>query len=239
MRNVNALKYCLPCSGKTGKLVTRVCASAEAERERREAARKAEEQKKKERIAARRAEYAQTERGQLEAKCQEYLRLATFDGLLLGPYGKLIMYDVRLKQAKKRTYLQRKEENNADGSPKSVTYTEVTETYPRPKYTTGRAYGRHRFVITAGTDKADAWTTIIHEIAHLATPKDKGHGDQWRSVFYDAIFEVTGERPLPGTTKRQVHDNAAACMARYLARVDADQGTPVALGNEMVTVEAS
>lgn len=218
MRRNNSLRYCLPCSGKTGKLVERICPSAEAERERRAAQAKAEAEKRKERVAAKSAEYAKTERGSLEAKCAEWLGLDAFKDGLKSSRARwrsgtmLFTYQVRLAQEKLKTFLKRHEETNPDGSLKSVTYTEYTGKY-RQRESTGRAYyHRGHFVITAGSDYADALTTILHEIAHLATWDDRGHGPAWRACFADAVEEVTGVRPHSTGDKHAIHDACREVM---------------------------
>jgi hypothetical protein len=88
---------------------------------------------------------------------------------------------------------------------------------------TGHAYGSHRFVITAGSDAADARGTILHEIAHCAAGYTDGpHGDRWRSVFTEATRELTGETPTPvGRTHQSLHSAAIDCVRRWIS----DSGT--------------
>lgn len=217
MRRDNALRYCLSCTAKTGKLVQRVCPSAAAERERREAERKAAEAKIKDRAVARAAAHEQTERGQLEAKCREWLKLDAFkEGLSL--YRRTITFQVRLAGQRVRTTLQRVEETPKPGQELGdVYYEEVTTKYKRRSWSTGRAWsGRGHFCLTAGTDRADALTTILHEIAHLATPRDRGHGPAWRVCFLDAVQEVTGERPVSTGDMHDIHKKCAEVVRRWL-----------------------
>lgn len=71
---------------------------------------------------------------------------------------------------------------------------------PPPLRTSGHAWGHHRITLTAGTDRADALATLIHELAHCATGHEDGpHGDAWRSTFVAAAEELTG-RSIVGVT---------------------------------------
>lgn len=83
---------------------------------------------------------------------------------------------------------------------------------------TGHAYGNDRFVVTAGTDAADARGTILHEIAHCAAGYADGpHGDAWRSVFVEATRELTGESPsLTGRTHQDLHAAVIDCVCRWM-----------------------
>jgi hypothetical protein len=85
---------------------------------------------------------------------------------------------------------------------------------------TGHAYGNHRFVITAGSDAADARGTILHEIAHCAAGYADGpHGDAWRSVFADSVRELTGESPIAvRTTHQSLHAAAIECVRRWMEK---------------------
>lgn len=217
MRRDNALRYCLKCTAKTGKLVERVCPSAQAERERRAAERAEADAKKRDRAAAKSASYAQTERGKLEAKAREWLKLDAFKDGLAKYRHRTPTFEIRLSGERSRTWLERREEpTKPDGLPGNVTYIEKTERYARPKFSSGHAwYGQGRFVVTAGTDEGDALATILHEIAHLAA-WEHGHGPGWRSVFADAVQEVTGERPVMTGSKREAHDACGDVMRKWL-----------------------
>jgi predicted metal-dependent hydrolase len=52
----------------------------------------------------------------------------------------------------------------------------------------------NRITITIGisVDTAAISTLLLHELAHIKTPEDNGHGDRWRSVFVDAASDVHG-----------------------------------------------
>lgn len=198
MRRNNALRYCFPCSAKAGVLVERVCPSKEQERAKDAAAKKLRETKEKEKQAAKRAAYAISEKGQLEAVIRKWLRLDAFQhGAIWGRHGRpVVSYTVRLSRARE-----------IDG-----------HAMLRPRETTGHAYGRDRLTITAGSDRADALTTILHEIAHLSAGYFEGaHAAPWRAVFAEAVQEVTGERP-DGANRITLHDAATECVRRWLAR---------------------
>lgn len=216
MRRDNALRYCLTCSGKTGKLVERVCPSAAAERTRREAERKAAEVRAKDRAVAKANNYATTERGRLEALARDWLKLDAFkDGL----NGRRVTFQIRLSGERTRKWMERYEAPmKPDGLPGDVTYTERTQTYARPKWSSGHAWcGRAHFCVTAGTDYAEAASVILHEIAHLATPKDRGHGPAWRACFADAVQEVTGERPANTGDRIEYHKVCAEVVRRWMS----------------------
>jgi hypothetical protein len=225
MRRDNALRYCLTCSGKTGKLVERVCPSAAAERERREAERKAAEIKAKDRAAAKATAHEQTERGRLEAKCREWLKLDAFkDGLNSSWFTdrgirlRPVQFQIRLAGQRVRKTLQRVEEKPKPGQVLGdVYYEEVTTKYKRQTWSTGHAwYRQRRFVVTAGTDYADALATILHEITHVATADDRGHGPAWRACFADAVEEVTGERPVCTGDRFEYHKACTEVVRRWL-----------------------
>jgi hypothetical protein len=50
-----------------------------------------------------------------------------------------------------------------------------------------------RIVVTAGSDRADAIETLLHELAHVAAGFSAGHGDTFRSILMEAAREVLGQ----------------------------------------------
>jgi hypothetical protein len=51
-------------------------------------------------------------------------------------------------------------------------------------------------LVTAGTDEADGYATLLHELAHLAVGwQTVQHTPRWRAAFLDAAEEVLGRRP--------------------------------------------
>ena len=64
------------------------------------------------------------------------------------------------------------------------------------RYSSGTSYGwSGRVVVTAGTDRVEALTTLLHELAHQAAPIQEGHGPRFHWLFTEAITEVCGEPP--------------------------------------------
>lgn len=64
---------------------------------------------------------------------------------------------------------------------------------PAEVRTSGHAYGKRRIVLTAGTNRADALATLVHELAHCAVGYAGGpHSDAWRSTFVAAAEELSG-----------------------------------------------
>lgn len=96
-----------------------------------------------------------------------------------------------------------------------------------PILSTGRA-GRHRVVLTAGTDRGDALATMIHEFAHVATAprSQEHHGDVWRSIFFSAVEELVGVAPeLLAGSKHSVHEATVEAIKKSGAIDVADPRT--------------
>lgn len=89
---------------------------------------------------------------------------------------------------------------------------------PAKARTSGHAYGTRRIALTAGTDRADALATLLHELAHCACPRES-HGDGWRSTFVAAVEELTGrslaEVELDGHRRSgiELHDQLRCLIA--------------------------
>jgi len=210
LRKIDVRRYCLDCSAKAGVLVERTVPSRDAERERAKLLRKEHEIKAREKQAAKRVAYEQTERGELEAFARRALKLEAFETV----HDRVLPFQIRLA-GKRPEVTEPRTRVLADG-----TQVHDTVTYGgyRPSMSTGHAYGKRRFVVTAGTDPYDARTTILHEIAHCAAGYQGGpHGDGWRSVFASAVRELTGETPS-GTTHHDLHTVATECVRRWFDR---------------------
>lgn len=213
LRKIDVRRYCLLCSKTTGKLVERTVPSRDAERVRSELLRKEREIKQRERTAAKRSAYWQTERGQLETFARMAMKLEAFEA------AQIRTFKIRLAGPTRQYWVSGS--RLVDGV--AVPFTE-SRSGVRPATTSGHAYGKTRFVITAGHDRADALATILHEIAHCAAGshcaagyKGGAHGDGWRSVFASGVHELTGETPS-GKTKTDIHQAAIECVRHWLDR---------------------
>jgi hypothetical protein len=210
LRKIDVRRFCLTCSAKTGLLVERTIPSRDAERARTQLLRKEHEAKARERQAAKRTSHEQSERGQLEVFARKALKLEAFETVR----DRVVTFKIRLAGVRPEV-TQARSRVLADGTEVHDT---VTYGGHRSAMSTGHAYGKRRFVVTAGTDAYDARTTILHEIAHCAAGYEGGpHGDSWRSVFASAIRELTGETPS-GMTHHDLHTVATECVRRWLDR---------------------
>lgn len=211
LRKIDVRRFCLKCSASTGLLVERTIPSRDAERARAKIIQREQQAKARERAAAKQKSYAQSERGQLEAFARAALKLDAFSAL----GWRIIPFQIRLAR---RTKLIENEPRVRIIDGQEVHDT-ITYGGHRQEMSSGHAYG-NRFVITAGTDAADARATILHEIAHCAAGYDKGwHHDKWRAIFASAAEELTGEKPtLAGRTHHDLHNAVQACVRRWLER---------------------
>jgi hypothetical protein len=217
LRHNDARRFCLSCSAKAVDhlLVERVCPSRDAARARGDAQRKVRKVRANDRAAARRSEHAESERGQLEEIARRWCNLAAWGGKLVS--GTKI--EIRLSQERRLTK-DVIERTRASVAPETFA-TWLAQWSPvraRPTMSTGHAYSwQRRMVVTAGSDRADALTTIIHELAHLAAPARESHGDRWRTLFVDAVREVSGYQPtLNNRTYHDLHSACAACIQAWI-----------------------
>ena len=73
----------------------------------------------------------------------------------------------------------------------------------------------NRITITIGVkaDTAAIATLLLHELAHVKTPADDGHGDQWRSVFVSAASDIYGVSvDVAAGTSHDLHDALEAAI---------------------------
>jgi hypothetical protein len=211
LRHIDVRRYCFECSTKTGLLVERTIPSRDAERARAKLLRREHEAKARERDAAKRTAHVQSERGQLEAFARAALKLDAYIGL-----GWQIL-DFKIRLARTTPLKTEPRTRIIDGQEVHDT---ITYGGYRQEQSSGHAYGNNRFVITAGSDPADARATILHEIAHCAAGYNGGaHNDKWRSIFTSATVELTGETPqATGSSYHDLHTAIAGCVQRWLER---------------------
>jgi len=80
----------------------------------------------------------------------------------------------------------------------------VIRRYKKRVWSTGH-YRRSggRIVVTAGLYRADAYYTVLHELAHAVhrerCPWDSAHGERYWALLFQAGVEVTGVRVTRGT----------------------------------------
>jgi len=171
MRKDNALRYCLDCTKKTGKLVERVCPAADGRRERKATRRREKRASDAEKAIAERREATERER---EARRRAAPRMKKARAAL----GKA----VRLK-------VWTREGVTLDARWLSLR--------PGDGFTHGRA-GRTGFVEVGYKSGVVATAAIIvHELTHIALhrlrhPKRRGHGQTFRGLYLAAACEFFG-----------------------------------------------
>lgn len=179
----DARRFCLRCSGRTGRLVERVSPAAEraaaergervaAGRERRRAGRVARQSRERERAEADMRTYP----GCLRALMSHWIHLATWEADLR---------DLRLNLRRRAA----------------------------PYATGHAFYREARVTLTVGPKEGDGYATLLHELAHHAGHRRSGparidgHGGRFYHLLARAGEEVLG-RPLdlpPGPADRRVN----------------------------------
>jgi SprT-like family protein len=177
-RRDSIVRYCLPCSERTGRLVERTAPALERQRSA-AAARSADKAKRQRAAAARaraRAAAAETARYtvdglDLRAELARLCKLRTFKAPGAGP-GRLARRTPELT---------------------------VTHRRARPTYELAAAddWGwRIRMAIWPGMDTADARETLVHELVHLFVGRQEGnnawHGPTFKRVMRAAFREAYG-----------------------------------------------
>lgn len=207
-RRDDARRFCLKCSAKTGRLVERTCPAHDtAERrqaEAQQAARARRAQARAERTAQRRAlraeHHAAARAAENALKSIPITQLAS----MVGPRPFMEM-------ARRWCTLAAWE--------RDLSHVGFNLRFSASKdHTSGRAEGT-RVTITVGTDLADAYITILHELAHVAAGRlDAGHGPRWRSFFMQAVNEVVGRRvEIPaGADRRELDRLLGFALAQHL-----------------------
>ena len=183
----DARAYCLPCSKRSGRLQRRECPSLERRRQESKAQRLTDAREQRQREAARQS--AQLTVGGLDL------------GALLPVYWRALGAVVRERFAARTAYTG----ELAEWQSRAPTM-RVRRSTTRA-HTTGRAWGRRRLVVTAGTkcDAADAAVTLLHELAHCARawlrtvdPKDTAHGRTFNELMVRAAGRLFGDCALVG-----------------------------------------
>lgn len=202
-RKSDARRWCLACSGKTGKLVECVCDAAEARRTERAVRASA----KRLRAATIRAAAADVyPKGWLLSWLPRVVALKTWGGTVK------VEAQIREARGRKRWKLDDAGKPVSDGRlPPPARSSGHAWVLPPITYTSDhQRIFRGRFAVTAGTMRADALETMIHEIAHIVAPREVHHGDQWRSLLVAAVEELTGARVLQ-TKLDRIRDLDIAC----------------------------
>lgn len=208
-RRDDVRRYCLACSAKVGRLVERICPAHESAAQREADARKASRERK----AQLRAERA-VERRAMRAEAQASARSAraALRAMPLSEIAKMSTREAYTEAARRYARLSAWE-RDLSGVEFDIRISDVKT------YTSGHAYsGSGRFVVTVGSNIADAHTTIIHELAHLAAPGREHHGPVWRSLHILAVSEVVGRRvEVPGSADiHELHRLLGSALAEFL-----------------------
>lgn len=76
--------------------------------------------------------------------------------------------------------------------------------------------------LTVGTDAADGYATLLHELAHAGCVVGESHGSAWRTTFLEAAEEVTGEKLTPCfvSSCHDVHRAVRTAFERMIERGD-------------------
>lgn len=209
-RRDDVRRYCLPCSAKAGRLVERACPARENARARAVAQRKASaEVRQISRAAARELERRQRENAEAHAREVRARLRAMPITEIAGLRTREAFEEAARRYARLKAW-------ECDLSDCAFTIRMSTQNV----HTSGVAYpGRsRRFVVTVGTDIADAHAVILHELAHLAAGPKCGHDARWRGLFQLAASEVIGHHvDVPASADRhEITTVIARALAFYL-----------------------
>jgi hypothetical protein len=186
-RKDDVRRYCLPCSEKTGRLVERTCPALEAER-------------------TKRAERAKTKRE--KARKREQAKALAKDP-----------YDIRgwfWRCQKLPAFATGHWLAQLRGGGAGVNRWKRVTLDLMGGYGGGRAWSNRILVRTGG---GEAWqiAILVHEMAHVINRwrGGKGHDDGWRSIYGEAIKDLTGEE-LSWRTGHRYSDNGATLVEEWL-----------------------
>lgn len=74
--------------------------------------------------------------------------------------------------------------------------------------------------VTAGNNKADAYATVLHELAHMACMRrdiDNGHGHEWRELFRQAAQTIIRRKIIiDAYSAKEVHETIVKAFAKYI-----------------------
>lgn len=178
-------RFCLPCSAETGRLVRRVCAALERQREHAQAAARAKRHRKQAAAARRRAEHkafqadrqfvAGIDLQAFAARCWRHIRKSDRADAAVrrsASFQKPPLVTIRLRD---------------DGS-----------------YATGHSYNdEYRVTVTLSrqVSRSDAEVTILHELCHQGAPEEQTaggrnavHGDAFNWLMLDVARRLWGSR---------------------------------------------
>lgn len=216
-KKLATVRFCLPCSEKTGELVERVCPVLDQQREAKAEAAKA----KAKRATAAKRRRRQVQKAKRQADAESRFHYGTFD--LRVELKRLCAF------ARKAGYAHR-------------TPAMFVQWRHQGSYTTGYSSShRRRIHLTIPKDSpaAPALSVLAHEIAHQATPKDRGHGDEWRWVFREIVAQAYGPvEHEPGCNKYELHRAVTRSIAKALGeeltdkQLELDEGEDAPLQEE-------
>lgn len=75
-------------------------------------------------------------------------------------------------------------------------------------------------LVNAGNNRADAYATVLHELAHMACMRrgiDTGHGHEWRELFRQAAQSVIRRKIIiDAYSAKEVHETIVRAFAQYI-----------------------
>ena len=77
-------------------------------------------------------------------------------------------------------------------------------------------------IVRAGRNRADAYATVLHELAHMACFRrgiDDSHGHEWRELFRQAAQCIIRRNIIiTGISSHDVHNEIVKAFAQYLKK---------------------
>lgn len=195
------IRYCLPCSMETGKLVQRIAPALE--RKRTAAARSAAAKAKAQRVraAAAKAKKKQAENDRymvegvdLRVEYKKLLKLRTFKGsfFVKDRNGKDVLAAPEMRISRRTQY-----PSSQLGFAEQI------------------GWGQHRITIATypGQTLADARETLVHEIVHVFVGLRHGHDARFRETMTKAFKEAYRVLPV-GVAHNRYHGRYAEALMR-------------------------
>lgn len=82
-------------------------------------------------------------------------------------------------------------------------------------FTGGHAYHSTKEIyLILGRLEADACAVLLHEMAHIADDNKSHHGSSWKTLYMEAVEEVTGRPVVPKSLK--IEDIDWACTQAFV-----------------------
>lgn len=195
------VRYCLPCSEKTGKLTARVAPALE--RKRAAAAETAANKAK-----AQRARAAAAKAKKKKAENDRYM----VEGVdLRVEYKKLL----KLKTFKKGFFVKDRNDKWVLAAPELRISRRTSYPSSQLGFAEEIGWGQHRITIATypGQTLADARETLVHEIVHVFVGLHHGHDARFREVMTKAFKDAYKVLPV-GVAHNRYHGRYAEALMR-------------------------